>query len=147
MYKIVDESILFLQDFSFKILFGSSLHFMDIRVFIVRHEKECEKSIFSKTGCTSESLTTGISHEFQLPDNRMAKLYFLSCNDPAILTLQLSACFTRILDSGESPLASQSRDLVARCLLMHTLDQFFTFSHTQPLHYSHLNTWFLNTEL
>jgi len=30
---------------------------------------------------------------------------------------------------------------------MHTLDQFFTLSHTQPLHNSHLNTEFLNVEL
>ena len=47
------------------------------------------------------------------------------------------------LDSSESPLASQSQE----CFLMHTLDQFFTLSHTQPLHNSHLNTGFLIAEL
>ena len=31
--------------------------------------------------------------------------------------------------------------------LLHTLDQIFTLSHTQPLHYSYINTRFLNTEL
>jgi len=36
-----------------------------IRVFIVEYEMECEKSLFSKTGCTSESLMTGMSHKFQ----------------------------------------------------------------------------------
>ena len=81
---------------------------MDIRVIIVGHEKECEKSFLSKTGCTSESLATGMSRKFQSPDNRMARLYFFSCNDPAVLTLQLPACFTHMLDSGESPLVSQS---------------------------------------
>ena len=30
---------------------------------------------------------------------------------------------------------------------MHTFDQFFTLSYTQPLHYSHLNTGFLIAEL
>ena len=47
------------------------------------------------------------------------------------------------LDSSESPLASQSQE----CFLMHTLDQFFTLSNTQPLHNSHLNTGFLIAEL
>ena len=88
-----------------------------------------------------------MSHEFQSPDNKMARLYFFSCSDPAILTLQLPACFTRVLASSISPLASQSQDPVARSLLKHTLDQFFTLSHTQPLHYSHLNTRFLNAKL
>ena len=57
MYKIVDELILlFSRVFSFKILSRSSLHFVGIRVFIVGYEMECEKSVFSKTGCTSDSL-------------------------------------------------------------------------------------------
>ena len=51
MYKIVAESICF----SPKILSGSSLHFVDIRVFILGYEMECEKSFFRKTGCTCES--------------------------------------------------------------------------------------------
>ena len=33
------------------------------------------------------------------------------------------------------------------CSWMHTFEQFFTLSHTQPLHYSHLNTGFLIAEL
>ena len=70
------------------------------------YEMECEKSFFSKIRCTGESLMTGMSCEFQLPDNRMAKLYFLSCSDSAVLTLQLSACFTHVPHSDESPLAS-----------------------------------------
>ena len=120
---------------------------MGTRVFIVGYDKECENSFFCKTGCTGESLTIGTSREFQSPHNRMVRLYFLSCSDPIVLTLQLLACFTHVLDSGESPLASQSRGPIVRSLLMHTLDQFFILSLTQPLHYSHLNTWFLNAEL
>ena len=57
MYKIVDESIFFFfLCFSLKIISRSTLHFMDIRVFIVGYEMECEKSIFIKTGCIGESL-------------------------------------------------------------------------------------------
>ena len=53
------------------------------------------------------------------------------------------ACFTRV-----PPLATcQSRDLVARPCWVHTLEHFFTFSHTLPLHDSHLNIGFLNAEL
>ena len=109
MYKIVDESILlfsrvFLSKFPLQALY--SLHFVGIRVFIVGYEMECEKTFFNKTGCTDKSLTTGISPEFQSPNNRMARLYFLSCSDPTVLTLQLPACFTCVLHFGKSPLAS-----------------------------------------
>ena len=120
---------------------------MGIKVFIVEYEKECEKSLFTKIGCTGKSLVIRMSHEFQSPDNKMARLYFLSCSDPTVLILQLLACFTRVLDSSKSPFVSQSRDPVTSYLLMHTLNQFFTFSHTQPLYYSYLNTEFLNVEL
>ena len=108
---------------------------------------ECEKSVFNKTGCTGKSLATRMSREFQSPDNGMARLYFLSCSDPTVLTLQLPTCSTRVPHSGKSPLANQSRVPVTSQLFLHTLDQFFTLSHTQPLHYSHLNTRFLNAEL
>ena len=54
MYKIVDELIFLFWGFSLKILFGSSLHFVNIRIFIVGYEKECEKSFFYKTGCFGE---------------------------------------------------------------------------------------------
>ena len=50
--------------------------FLGIRIFIVGYKKEYEKSFFNKTGCTDESLATGMSHEFQSLDNKMARLYF-----------------------------------------------------------------------
>ena len=46
----------FTLEFSLKILSGSSLQFVGIKVFIVGYEMECEKSIFSKTSCTGDSL-------------------------------------------------------------------------------------------
>ena len=99
---------------------------MSIRVFIVGYEKECEKSFFCKTGGFGEWLTTRMSREFQSPSNRMARLYFLSYSDPAILTLQLPACFTRM-----TLLTSQSRVLVVRILLnAHTWSILHILSHT-----------------
>ena len=58
-----------------------------------------------------------------------------------------SACFTRV-----HPLvACQSRgtrEIQSRVSAsMHSLEHFFTLSHTLPLHDSHLNTWFLSVEL
>ena len=44
---------------------------------------------------------------------------------------------------GDLPVVSQSRDPVMRLLWLHTSWVFFTLSHTQPLHYSHLNTGYL----
>ena len=73
-----------------------TLHFMGIRVFIVGYVKECEKSFFCKTRGFGEWLTTKMSHEFQSPNNRMAKLNFLSCSDPAIMALQLPECSTHV---------------------------------------------------
>ena len=101
------------------------------------------KSQFSaKEGALATHFATGMSREFQLPITRPVKLYFLSCRNLASLTLQIPACFTRVLHFDESPLASQSRVPVTSHFLLHTLDQNFTLFHTQPLHYSHLNTSF-----
>ena len=52
----MDVSILFFSRVPLKILSRSSVHFMGIRVFIVGYELECEKSVFSKTRCTGNSL-------------------------------------------------------------------------------------------
>ena len=40
-----------------------------------------------------------------------------------------------------------TRKSVVIHFLLHTLDKIFTLSNTQPLHYFHLNTGFLNAEL
>ena len=110
--------------------------------------EECEKSFFCKTRCSGKSLATGMSREFQSPENRMVRLYFFSCSDPAILTLQLPTCSTRVADSGKWPIASQSQVPVASCLFnAYSWSILHTLSHTQPLHNSHLNTRFLNAEL
>ena len=67
----------------------------------------------------------------------------MSCSAPAVMTLQFSACFTCVAFLASHHL----RDPVARILLIaHTLE-FFTLSHIQPLHDSHLNTGYLIAEL
>ena len=143
----MNQSYCSLGFFSQNSLSWSSLHFVSIRLFIVGYEKEYEKSFFCKTMSFGKWLATGMSREFQSPTNRKAKLYYLSCSDPAVMTLQLPACFTHVtlLASHHSRVSRkfQSR----KCSWMYTLDQFFILFHTQPLHYSHLNTGFLITEL
>ena len=65
------------------------------------------KSQFSaKQGALATHFAIGMSREFQLLITKLAKLYCLSCSDPVVLTFQLSACFTRVLHFGKSPLAS-----------------------------------------
>ena len=106
------------------------------------------KSHFSvKYGALVSHFVIGMSCEFQSLVSRLARLYLLSCSDPVVLTLQLSAYFMRVLHFGKSPLAGQLQVPVMSHFLLLTLDQIFTFSPTQLLHYSHLNTRFLNAEL
>ncbi|KAM3697165.1 hypothetical protein ACJW31_06G091300 [Castanea mollissima] len=98
--------------FSLKILSGSSLHFMSIKVFIEGYEMECEKLVFNKTGCTGNSLRDW--DESQVSVTRMVKRYLLSCSDSVVVTLQLPACFICVLQFGKSPPASHLRVLVAK---------------------------------
>ena len=58
-----------------------------------------------------------------------------------------STCFTHVPTLATwQPRASHEIQLRGS-VLMHTLELFFTHSHTQPLHDSHLYTGFLNVEL
>ena len=126
------ESIFF---FSLKILSGSSLHFVSIRVFIVGYARNVKRHFSAKQGVLAiHSLlgwVTSLSREITAkPD-----CPFLSCSAPAIVTLQLSACFTRVafwrVASHESLTRSSCENLF-ECLqtwILHTL------SHT-------ILTWF-----
>ena len=69
----------------------------------------------------------------------MASLSILSCSAPTGMTLQLLACLAR-----EQILASFSREIQLQDpASLYTFGQFFTLSHTLPLHDSHLNTGLL----
>ena len=53
--KIVDESIFFFFRVSFsKILSRNSLHFVDIRVFIVGYVRNVKSHFFYKTRCSGD---------------------------------------------------------------------------------------------
>ena len=80
-------------------------------------------------------LATGLSHEFKLRKNGLANLGLLSYSAIASATLQLLACLAHVQHSGGWQAASHPRVPVS----LHNLEQFFTLSHTLPLHDSHLN--------
>ena len=97
-----------------------------------RVREEYEKTFICKTGCLGDSLAIGMSCEITAkPD-----CHFLSCCAPAVVTLQLLACFTPVafwrVASCES-LARSSRENLSKC------------SHTWILHtFLHTTlTWFL----
>ena len=109
--------------------------------------RNVKRHFFAKQGGFGVWLTTEMSREFQSPTNRMVRLYFLSCSDPAVLILQLLSCFTSVTLLTSHHLRVSREFQSWECSWMHTFDQFFTLSHIQPLHYSHLNTWFLIAKL
>ena len=97
--------------------------------------RECEKSFFCKTGGFGDSLATGTSRELQSPNNRIARLYFLSYSALVVVTLQLPTCFTCValwwVISHESLMSSSHENA-------------FDCTHTWILHIlSHITlTWF-----
>ena len=88
-------------------------------------------------------LMTRLSREFKPRANGLASLGLLSCSATAGAMLQLLACLTRVHHSGSlQPRATREIQLRVPTSL-HKLEQFFTLSHTLPLHDSHLNTGLL----
>ena len=88
-------------------------------------------------------LATGLSCKFKPRANGLASLGLLSCSATAGTMLQLLACLARVHHSGGlQPRAT--REIQPRVpVSLHNLEQFFTLSHTLPLHDSHLNTGLL----
>ena len=102
---------------------------------------------FQNRGGLRLGLATWLSCEFQPRDNRMTNCPILSCSAPAGMTLQLLACLAR-----EQLLAACSRESPARSsresqFFLHTLEHFFTLSHSLPLQESHLNIGLLIAEI
>ena len=77
----------------------------------------------------------------------MASYPILSYSAPASMTLQLLTCLTRVqllaTCSRESPARSSRESL----FFLHTLEHFFTLSHSLFLQKSHLNTGLLIAEI
>ena len=88
-------------------------------------------------------LVTGLSYEFKLRANGLASLGLLSYSATTGATLQLLAWLARVhySDGLQSRATYEIQPRVPASL--HKLEQFFTLSHTQPLHDSHLNTGLL----
>ena len=88
-------------------------------------------------------LATGLSREFKPRPNALANLGLLSCNAIAGAILQLLTCLACVQHSGSlKPRATREIQLRVSASL-HNLEQFFTLSHTLPLHDFHLNTGLL----
>ena len=115
---------------------------MGIRVFIVGYAWNVKSHFSAKQGflVTHSWLGQVLSFSHEIID-------WPDCHFCPIV-LQLSwpfsspACYF-----GDLPVVSQSRDPVSRFLWLHTSWVFFTHSHTQPLHKSHLNTGYLIAKL
>jgi len=117
---------------------------MSIRAIYTGVCLECERSVFSQTEW-SDDLTSRLDEVASLSRELTAWPDWKFC--PVVLQLawlfSSSVCFTRV----PALVTCQSRDPVARPCWVHTLEHFFTLSHTLPLHESHLNMGFLNSEL
>ena len=108
--------------------------------------EECEKLVFCKIGHSSNLVLWLVpvacsSHEIiNWPDCHFC---------PVVLQLSWPFNFLRALHMwhfGELPVTSHSQDPVMR-ILQCTHTWISSHSHTQPLHYSHLNTGYLIAKL
>ena len=101
--------------------------------------KECETSYFAKQGVLAAWPCDCVESRA----NGLASLRLLSCSTTVGVTLQHLACLARVHHfGGLQPRAT--RKIQPQVLAsLHKLDQFFTLSHTLPLHDSHLNTGLL----
>ena len=104
---------------------------------------ECEESGFSKQGW----LAAWLSREFQPRGNWTASCPILSCSAAAGMTLQLLACLALVLPLAACSRKSPTRSSRKSLFFLHTLENFFTLSHSLPLQESHLNTGLLIVEI
>ena len=105
-----------------------------------RVRRNVKSQIFPNRVFWRLDLATGLSREFKPRANDLASLGLLSCSAIACATLQLLACLARVHHSGGLQ-PRVTRNIQPRVpVSLHNLEQFFTLSHTLPLHESHLNT-------
>ena len=89
------------------------------------------------------NLATGLSREFKPQANGLASLGLLSCSATAGATLQPLACLACVHHSGSLQPRATREIQPQMPVSLHNFEQFFTLSHTLPLHDSHLNTGLL----
>ena len=146
--KIGDESILFFSRVTLLKFFLETLFLSWVKgVFILGWEWNVKSQVFQNRAGSRLSLATWLSREFQPRGNWMATCPILSCSAPGGMTLQLLACLAR-----EQLLAACSRESPARSsresqFFLHTLEHFFTLSHSLPLQESYLNIGLLIAEI
>ena len=93
---------------------------MGIRVFIVVYVRNVKCHFFC---------ITGQSGDFESRGNYLARLYFLSCNAPAVVTLQLLACFTCVAFWRVANRKSLGRSSCEKPPNAHILEFLHTLSH------------------
>ena len=126
--KIVDESILFFSRVSLsKFSLENSLHFVGIRVFIVRCMRNVKSQLQPNKAFWRLELVTGTSSEFESRANCLTKLEVLSCNAIVGVTLQLPLHASNVCHSSNLPAARSSRETLLNCTLLRFLH---TLSHT-----------------
>ena len=104
-----------------------------------RVRKNVKSQIFPNKVFWRFDLATGLSRKFKPRANDLASLGLLSCSATTGATLQLLARLARVHHSDGLQLRA-TREIQPRVpASLHTLEQFFTLSHTLPLHDSHLN--------
>ena len=146
--KIEDELILFfsgvsLSKFSLEALFISWVK----GIFILGWEWNVKSQVFQHRADLQLGLVAWLSCKSQPQGNWMASCPILSCSTPVGVTLQLLACLAceqlLVACSRESPARSSRESL----FFLHTLEHFFTLSHSLPLQESHLNIGLLIAEI
>ena len=129
-------NLVFLYGFSLKILSRSSLQYVGIKVFTLVCVWNAKGQFFPNKVVWRLDLATWLSREFESRANCLARLEVLSCSAPAGVTLQLLCILHTCASFSELPVASQSRDLVARPCWVDTLELFLhSLSHI-------ILTWF-----
>ena len=87
--------------------------------------EECEKSVSTKQGIL------GMSREFELRVNCLARLEVLSCNAPIVVTLQLHLHASHVCHFGDLPVMRSSRETPLNCTHLE-------FSSHSLTHYSYI---------
>ena len=77
----------------------------------------------------------------------MTSCPIFSCSALASMTLQLLACLARVQFLAACSCESPARSSRESLFFLHTLEHFFTLSHSLPLQEFHLNTGLLIAEI
>ena len=145
MSKIVDESILVFSTISLtKILSRNSLHFMDIRVFIVVYMRNMKSHFSAKQGILATQSCEW--NESQVNCQARLSIFVLQCSNyrDSSASCMLHTCGILVSCRSQVTRKIQSQETF-KCT--HTHLNFFTLSHTQPLHNSHLITEYIIAEI